>query len=186
MGFPELARGSKTVGVLAAIAGLIGAAALFGFIRTDGGAGSEQVSTTVAQRGGVDGYGAVSVRVVDRDGLEKRHCALLADTAERRATGMMRREDLGGYDSMLFSFDRDETTNFYMANVPVALSIAWFDSAGKVISVADMEPCRVEARQCPQYSAGAPFRGAIEVLKGDLGDLGIGEGSTVVFGGACA
>ena len=185
MGVPELVRGSGAVAVLAALAGLVGAIAMVGFVRADGLASRTIATTTSVVQSGTGDYAAVAMRVVDRNGAEKKSCALLADTDEKRARGMMGRQDLGGYDALIFSFPEDVNVQFYMLNVPVALSIAWFNSAGQVVSLADMEPCTVEAAQCQRFSAGVPFRGAVEVLKGGLSATGIGEGSTIVFGGPC-
>lgn len=111
-------------------------------------------------------------------------CALLADTEADRQKGLMGRSDLGGYDAMIFGFDADTTATFFMRNVPVPLSIAWFDASGRFVSSADMEPCPNQDG-CPQYSAVGPYRFALEVQKGGLGRLGAGPGSMLSILGAC-
>ena len=111
-------------------------------------------------------------------------CALLAETAQQRARGLMGRRDLAGYDAMLFRFEADTTGQFYMRNVPVPLSIAWFAADGRFVSSADMAPCP-DMDGCPTYGASGPYRFAVEVLQGGLGSLGIGNGSVLTVNGAC-
>jgi uncharacterized protein len=141
-------------------------------------------STTVGARNGLDGYSAVSFTVTPAGDTGKKFCGLLAASPSQQATGLMNRSDLGGYDGMLFPFGNDTTASFYMANVPVALSVAWFDKDGKFVSSADMDPCKTTAANCPLYSASSPYRLAIETLKGGLGSLGITSGSTISVGSA--
>ncbi|MGH9282968.1 MAG: DUF192 domain-containing protein, partial [Acidimicrobiales bacterium] len=113
------------------------------------------------------------------------YCALLAADDTQRAKGLMGRRDLAGFDGMLFRFDQDHNGTFFMRDVPVALSIAWFDGSGAFVSATDMEPCPDDAAECPQYSAARPYRWAIETLKGGLDPLDIGPGSTIDVGGPC-
>ena len=96
----------------------------------------------------------------------------------------MGRRDLSGYDAMVFRFDVDGTGGFYMRNVPVGLSIAWFTAEGRFVSSTDMAPCP-DREGCPTYVPAGPYRIAVEVLEGGLGRLGIGEGSVLTVGGAC-
>lgn len=96
----------------------------------------------------------------------------------------MGRRDLAGYDAMVFPFLTDTTAQFYMRNVPVGLSIAWFTADGRFVSSTDMAPCP-DQDGCPLYGAAGAYRFAIEVLQGGLGRLGIGDGSVLNVGGAC-
>lgn len=133
-------------------------------------------------------FGEVAFRVVPvtSSGLATpERCALLADTDLERQKGLMGRTDLGGYDAMIFRFDADTANTFFMRNVPMALSIAWFDASGLFVSGTDMEPCP-DQEGCPQYPPAGPYRFAIEVQKGGLDRLGITQGSTLSLAGACA
>ena len=96
----------------------------------------------------------------------------------------MGRRDLAGYDAMVFRFAADTTSEFYMRNVPVSLSIAWFAADGRYVSSTDMAPCP-DMPGCPTYGASGPYRYALEVLQGGLGALGIGDGSVLSVAGAC-
>jgi uncharacterized membrane protein (UPF0127 family) len=112
-------------------------------------------------------------------------CALLADTEQRRQTGLMARHDLGGYDGMVFRFPAQTTSSFYMRNTPLPLSIAWFDASGRFVGSADMAPCP-DRPDCPLYGPNRPYLFGLEVTQGGLKALGVGPGSSIAVGGACA
>ncbi|HUP70422.1 MAG TPA: DUF192 domain-containing protein [Acidimicrobiales bacterium] len=112
-------------------------------------------------------------------------CALLADTEVERQKGLMGRSDLGDYDAMIFRFEADTMGTFYMRNVPMALSIAWFDASGRFVSSADMTPCP-DQEGCPQYPPAGSYRFALEVQKGGLERLGVATDSVLTLGGACS
>ena len=97
----------------------------------------------------------------------------------------MGRSDLGGLDAMVFAFQTDSTLPFVMTDVPVALSIAWFDTRGRLVRATDMEPCPPQLNACPTYAAGQPYRYAIEVLKGGLARFRVGARSVLTLGTAC-
>ena len=137
--------------------------------------------------GGLPGFGEIAFRVTPAGAAmasSAQRCALLAETESQRAKGLMGRRDLGGFDAMVFRFDQDSTSSFHMRDVPVALSIAWFDAGGRFVSSTDMAPCP-DQEGCPQYAPSGPYRVAVEVLQGGLDDLGIGAESTISVGGAC-
>jgi len=112
------------------------------------------------------------------------HCSLLAATAEQQAKGLMTRRDLAGYASMVFRYTQDVDSLFYNRNVPMALSVAWFDRNGRWLGSQDLEPCP-DIEDCPTIAAPAPFRYAVEVEKGGLARLGLGPGSQIAFADGC-
>ena len=135
----------------------------------------------------MSGFGDIAFRVTPSGGgpgSAAQFCALLAETEQQHAQGLMGRRDLAGYDAMVFRFAFDGTGSFYMRNVPVGLSIAWFAADGRFVSSTDMAPCP-DQEGCPTYAPGGPYRLAVEVLQGGLGRLGISEGSVLNVGGAC-
>ena len=117
--------------------------------------------------------------------VQGRFCALLADTDVKRERGLMGRTDLGGADAMVFVFQADSSLPFIMTNVPVPLSIAWFDARGRLVRATDMEPCPPQLTTCPTYAAGRPYRYAIEVLKGGLARFRVGAASVLTLSGSC-
>jgi uncharacterized membrane protein (UPF0127 family) len=120
-------------------------------------------------------------------GSTKQFCGVHAATPQQMAKGLMGRNDLANYDAMLFTFATDTNQPFYMKGVKIALSIAFFDGAGRYVGSLDMKPCPRLTRKCPLYSLPGDFkyRTAIEVPSGGLQRLGAGAGSTLVAGGGC-
>ena len=135
----------------------------------------------------VPGLGEVAFRVSPppRSGLSAgQFCALLARTSEQRSRGLAGRRNLAGRDAFVLRFDVDTRSTFFLRSVPVAMSVASFDSAGRFVSTTDMAPCP-EGSTCPLYVAPRPFRVVVEVPQGGLLRLGIGEGSRIDVGGPC-
>ena len=136
----------------------------------------------------ITGFDEVAFRITTEAGEELEWCALLAATEAARAQGLMERNDLAGYDAMVFRFQEPTTGAFYMFHTVMPLSIAWFAEDGSYVSQTDMPPCPAgEAKDCPTYPPEGPYLHAIEVQQGKLGDLGITPGATLTFpGGRCA
>ena len=135
----------------------------------------------------VEGFGQVAVRVETAAGATEELCALLADTADLRAQGMIGRSDFAGYDAMVFTYDAETTGSYHMRGVPIPLAIAWFDGEGRFVNATEMAPCPEAVGECAErsYPAEGPFRYALEAPGGGLGRLGVGEGSVLHVGGPC-
>ncbi|MDP9442703.1 MAG: DUF192 domain-containing protein [Actinomycetota bacterium] len=134
----------------------------------------------------IEGFSEIGVQIQRGGELPSttERCALLAATERQRARGLMEVTDLEGYVGMVFRFSVDSQGGFYMRNTPMPLSIAFFAADGRFVSAVDMAPCE-DGPNCPIYSAAAPYRYALEVPQGKLGELGVGPGSTLVLSGAC-
>jgi uncharacterized protein len=102
--------------------------------------------------------------------------AELAYTNQQRQRGLMYRETLAEGDGMLFIFPNDTTGGFWMANTKVPLSIAFIDSAGQIVGLADMQPLTTESHFSPQ-----PYRFALEVPQGFFARQGVTVGDTVHY-----
>jgi len=152
-----------------------------GLLPAAAGAGLTGHSSPVSK---VAGFGQIGFRVVTPQSaaLGGVRCALLADTPAARAIGMTGRRDLGGYDAMIFRFPAASADGFYDKGVPIALSIAWFDSAGALVGTARLATCTTP---CPSSRPPVPYRLALEVPAGGLHRLGVGPGSALVVGGSC-
>jgi len=143
----------------------------------------DDLPTAVVERPNIAPFSSVRFRVGDDPTL---FCALLAATQRALAEGMQRREDLGGYDAMVFAFPTDVTSAFSNHFVPIDLSIGWFDSRGRLLDHTTMEACP-EGRDCPTYASRDPYRYAIETPVGGLSALGLASsGSVVHLGGSCS
>ena len=94
---------------------------------------------------------------------------------------------LGGYDGMIFVFDADTTSAFWMKDTLIPLSIAFADDGGSVVSTADMVPCPADGSGCPLTRASGPYRYAVEAASGALPSLGLVDGASLdpAFGAAC-
>jgi uncharacterized membrane protein (UPF0127 family) len=86
--------------------------------------------------------------------------------------------DLGGADGMVFRFASPVTTQFWMRDTVMPLSIAFYGADGSFVSAADMEPCLTgPADACARYGATGPYVNAIEVPEGGLPELLMTAGS---------
>jgi len=112
------------------------------------------------------------------------YCALLASTPAQHARGLMTRRDLAGYAAMAFRFTEDVDVLFYNRNVPMALTVAWFDRDGRWLGSHDLEPCP-DMEGCPTIVAPARFRYVVEVERGGLSRLGLGPGSQIAVSSGC-
>jgi uncharacterized protein len=100
--------------------------------------------------------------------------AEIAIEPKERAMGLMFREKLGGNNGMLFVFDRADKHCFWMRNTPLALSIAWLDGAGKIVTIDDMRP-KSDDNHCP--TADALY--ALEMDQGWFKQKGIKAGTVL-------
>jgi uncharacterized protein len=66
--------------------------------------------------------------------------AEIAYTAEEKSRGLMNRTSLEENKGMLFAYDTEERPSFWMKNTLIPLSIAFIDSHGLIVKIADMEP----------------------------------------------
>ncbi|MET0478367.1 MAG: DUF192 domain-containing protein [Actinomycetota bacterium] len=100
-----------------------------------------------------------------------------ADPATR-ARGLMEREQVPPGTGMVFLYPADVAESFWMKNTLVPLSIAFVAADGRVVSVAEMSPCKADP--CPTYAPAGPYRYAVELAAGSFGDAGVGPGERVV------
>ncbi|HEX2090414.1 MAG TPA: DUF192 domain-containing protein [Actinomycetota bacterium] len=101
----------------------------------------------------------------------------IADTPQARGVGLMKRRRLAPNAGMAFLFDGPTTNRFWMKNTLIPLSIAFWDEAGRIVSIVDMAPCRKDP--CPLYSAGTSYIGAVEVNRGFFKAHGVKVGDRV-------
>ncbi len=92
----------------------------------------------------------------------------LAATPQQRQRGLMGRTHLAADGGMLFVFEQPGRHCFWMRDTPLPLSIAFIDTAGRIASLADMQP-RTETPHCPS----ADVRYALEVRQGEFQRRGI-------------
>jgi uncharacterized protein len=100
-----------------------------------------------------------------------------ADPATR-ARGLMGRRQVPEGTGMVFLYPADVSQSYWMKNTLVPLSIAFVAADGRVVSVAEMTPCRADP--CPSYEPAGPYRYAVELPGGSFGAAGVGPGDKVV------
>jgi len=89
--------------------------------------------------------------------------AELADTALKRAQGLMFRERLADDRGMLFIFGDAQPWTFWMKNTKIPLDIIWMDGKKTIIHIERNVPiCTRQDDGCPQYHSA---EGALYVLE---------------------
>lgn len=101
----------------------------------------------------------------------------IADSPEQQQQGLMGRSHLDECSGMVFIFFEETSGSFWMKDTLIPLSIAFFDSEGKIVRILDMEPC--EADPCPTYDPETAYIGALEVNQGAFDTWSIEEGDSV-------
>ncbi len=130
--------------VLASSAGLTG---------RDDPAMADPTATTAPAPGGAAGTVDYRLEPADGDPVTVR-LEVAADPATR-ARGLMEREQVPHGTGMVFLYPADVAEAFWMKNTLVPLSIAFVAADGRVVSVAEMTPCKADP--CPSYAARRPL-----------------------------
>lgn len=98
--------------------------------------------------------------------------AELADTALKRAQGLMFREHIADDRGMLFIFGDAQPWTFWMKNTKIPLDIIWMDAKKTIIHIERNVPiCTRQDDGCPQYHSD---EGALYVL-----ELGAGRAAAL-------
>jgi uncharacterized membrane protein (UPF0127 family) len=123
---------------------------------------------------------------ISGDSTTRRLLVEVARTEEERAFGLMQRPSLADSSGMVFLYDTPQpgTSGFWMFQTHVPLDIAFFDSAGAIVAVLQMEPCPSPYPDvCRSYAPGVPYVGALEVNRGWFARQGLGVGARVDLSG---
>lgn len=100
--------------------------------------------------------------------------AELAEEPADRNRGLMFRESLPEDHGMLFVFPDERPRGFWMRNTKIPLSIAYLDSHGRIVRIADLEPH--DERPVP---SGRPAQFALEMRRDWFRDHAVFEGDLV-------
>ncbi len=115
-----------------------------------------------------------TIALVDAAGNRTELTVELARTSAERRRGLMFREELPEDRGMLFVFERETKTGFWMKDTLVPLSIGFIAGDGMVLETQDMAPLS-EALHIPAQA----YRYALEVNQGWFGRHGLGAGDRV-------
>ena len=80
------------------------------------------------------------LKIVELKILNASLYAEVADTPQASENGLMFRDSLPDDRGMLFIFEQPKTASFWMRNTKIPLSIAYIDSAGKILEIESMKP----------------------------------------------
>ena len=101
----------------------------------------------------------------------------IAETPESQQRGLMGVEEMPEAAGMVFLEEEPVSQSFWMKNTLIPLSVAFWNEAGEILAILDMEPCREEP--CTLYDPGVTWIGAVEVNQGFFQDAGVQVGDTV-------
>jgi len=91
--------------------------------------------------------------------------AELALDAASRARGVMFRDRMDEDQGMLFVFEREELSSFWMLNVRFPIDILWVDKDKRIVHIeSDVPPCPKEP--CPSYPTSKPALYVLELKSG--------------------
>lgn len=100
--------------------------------------------------------------------------AEVAATPQNRAQGLMHRKSMDTQRGMLFVFTHDDAHCMWMKNTLIPLSVAFLDSSGRILNIAEMKP-HSEDNHC----ATRPARYALEMNSGWFGQRGFKTGDVI-------
>src|SRR5688500_10286101 len=103
----------------------------------------------------------------------------IADTDVSRQLGLMFRSSMPPNAGMLFDFQGDTSSGFWMQNTILPLSIAFIKADGTIIDIRDMQPLDTNA-----IGPSEAYRYALETNQGFFAAHGIAIGDRVTLPGA--
>jgi uncharacterized membrane protein (UPF0127 family) len=98
--------------------------------------------------------------------------AMVAQTPEQRATGLMFRASMGTNEGMLFVFEEPAKQCFWMKNTLLPLSTAFVADNGTVVNIEDMKPQTLDS-----HCSAQPVRYVLEMNQGWFAKRGIKPGA---------
>ena len=100
--------------------------------------------------------------------------AEVAHTYETRQRGLMHRDSLAENTGMLFIYKDSQPRGFWMKNTRIPLSIAYANSIGEIVRIADMTP--LDTTRVPSL---APAKYALEMNQGWFERNGVKKGDRI-------
>lgn len=109
-------------------------------------------------------------------GSTHRFTVEFADTAERRAVGLMYRSSMAADHGMLFDFKSDQPVSMWMRNTRIPLDMLFIARDGRIVNIAERA---VPFSETTIPSKG-PVRAVLELNGGTTARLGIKPGDRVI------
>jgi hypothetical protein len=110
------------------------------------------------------------------------HCFVveLARTPTERAEGLMFREKMDKNRGVLFIFDSEELSSFWMKNTLIPLDIIWINENKEVVFLKEnFLPCLEE--NCETVSSTEKARYVLEINAGIAKEIGLALGAKLIF-----
>lgn len=101
----------------------------------------------------------------------------VANTPQKRETGLMFRKTLGRNKGMLFVFPSEQFLTFWMKNTWIPLSIGYFKADGTLAQTMEMKPNQTTVL----YPSDSQVKYALEVNEGWFEKRGITAGAQMVL-----
>jgi uncharacterized membrane protein (UPF0127 family) len=106
----------------------------------------------------------------------------IADTPQKRATGLMYRDHLKKDHGMLFVFGDAQAWTFWMKNTRISLDLIWMDGKKRVVHIERSVPiCTRTDDSCPQYRPNDDALYVLEIAGGTVDGYKIEKGSKLQF-----
>lgn len=122
----------------------------------------------------------IEITVTTPDG--DRVYAELADTPQKRASGLMFREHLDKDRGMLFTFPDSQPWTIWMKNTKIPLDLIWLDRKKTIIHIEPNVPgCRSSGDDCRQYQPNRPAFFVLELSAGTAERLKMTTGTSLRF-----
>ena len=91
----------------------------------------------------------------------------VADTDQERSRGLMGVENLADNEGMLFVYEQDVVTSYWMKDMKMPIDMIFINSDYKIEYIKKYaQPCTPEFQQCPHYGTSVPIRYVLEVKAG--------------------
>jgi uncharacterized membrane protein (UPF0127 family) len=108
--------------------------------------------------------------------------AEIADTAKKRAEGLMFREHLAKDRGMLFTFGEAQPWTFWMKNTKIPLDIIWMNAKKQIVHIeANVPICTRTDDGCRQYQPNDPALYVLELGRGMAEHFKLQKGSMLRF-----
>ena len=103
----------------------------------------------------------------------------VARTPEEQARGLMFRHELDDHQGMLFPFEEERRTSFWMKNTYIPLDILFIDQQGRIVTLIE----NALPESLAPIASRLPVIAVLEIKGGSAGKLGIREGDKVTWDG---
>jgi uncharacterized protein len=132
------------------------------------------VLAVLGSAGGLSAFDLAPLEIVSKTGVHT-FAVEMAVTPEDQAKGLMFRRELPEGQGMLFDFQREQPTTFWMKNTYVSLDMIFIRADGRILRIAENTVPLSEAL----VPSGGPVRAVLEVVAGTAKKLGIAPGDRV-------